>query len=130
MNGRCERTKEGGLILINERPAPILRCAMLALIVTGIILFASCGSHTPPKFHEGELVRMKLDGRVGMVIWVYPDFERQSKNSGAIYDVRVSSDRVVTADTKLLEKDGAVHTLPYQKIMVNEYELERVEETK
>ena len=117
-----------GVFVPVERPDKRLPSMLLTILITGIILYVSCGPSTQPKFHEGELVRMKLDGRVGMVIYVYNNFNATT-NGGTFYDMRVSSDRVFT-DTKLLEKDGAVHSLPYQKIVVNEYELEKMEDGK
>lgn len=89
------------------------------MLLSVMSLFVAC--QTEPtrekKFSEGQVIRMKIDGRKGMVtdVWNMIDVY--------CYTVRIPCDGIKT-DTKIMSEDGMLKTVPYLEIRVEEFEIE------
>ncbi|MFZ3043599.1 MAG: hypothetical protein WA058_00630 [Minisyncoccia bacterium] len=82
------------------------------------------------KFHAGDVVAMKIDGRKGMVLSVTGCLinERDTHHS-CDYRVRFSTGSVRT-DTHVLDEDGPLRATPYETLLVYDYELALAESVK
>jgi hypothetical protein len=86
----------------------------LILIVVLALFLGGCFEKYPHKWSAGDCVKMKLDGREGMVVGVKP-YHRNVR-------VRFASDTAITTDT-LLGGEHDVKRSPYTSILVMEFEL-------
>jgi hypothetical protein len=85
------------------------------ILIAALALFlGACNAVYPHKYSHGDCVKMKLDGREGMVVG--------SKKYSGILWVRLVSDTAITTDT-FFGGEHEVGRSPYTKIMVREYEL-------
>lgn len=91
-------------------------CALLSISAT---MLCGCQRQPPQRFHEGDVVEMKLDSRKGMVIFESCDW-RNAPN--CTYQVRFSGSQVFT-DTHVISPDGSLKTQPYAIVTVEDYEL-------
>jgi type IV secretory pathway TrbF-like protein len=94
---------------------------IVVVAIVGGIFFAASRSEKPsvvPLFEAGETVKMKLDGRVGMVLRSYC-YSRPACD----YEVRFSAANLLT-DVHLIAADGAVVSGAYSDVYVREFEME------
>jgi len=67
-------------------------------------------------FGKGDIVKMKIDGRRGMVVGRYKYYKK--------YRIRFANQQMTTT-THLLSADGPIRAVQYSIVDVCEYELER-----
>lgn len=79
-------------------------------------LLWACGPE--PRFHQGDMVRTKVGGYTGMVIWQYC-----SPANGCRYNVRLSSLEINT-NTHVASPDGPITIGPTAVQEFQEFELE------
>jgi hypothetical protein len=108
-------------------------CAVIAVsLVLGLVYMAITtvpvyGARATPEFHNGEMVRMRAFGHIGMVIGNRCYREHEGKPGYCTYTVRFSAIQSNT-NTRVFGADGPIDVAPVASVRgVREYELERVQ---
>ena len=88
-------------------------------LLVACVLAVGCSAKSS-RFHQGDLVAMKIDGRIGMVVYVCRTDEYCD------YHVRFPTGNMST-DTHLLSADGPFQARAYATELVADYELKAAE---
>jgi hypothetical protein len=86
----------------------------LILIVVLALFLGGCFEGIPHKFKSGDCVKMKIDGRTGMVVRVW--------SNRRFVQVRFAADTAITTDS-FLGGEHDVKRAPYTTLLVGEFEL-------
>lgn len=111
--------------LINRAIAWVMDWGFLLLIVAviGGIFIGTFEQLRHAKYSKGAYVENKLDGRVGVIIYL------DTTVSGLNYIVRFSAFQEKT-NTHVIEPDGPILQSPYADVSCKEFELEPAEQPK